>query len=233
MFDGKSLCSLPNICHSPTLVNDELVYIKKTKNNLNYVVYENKEIETEFLWISDLININGQLAYVGQKSKGKAVVVHAGKENSSRYDIHLPLMNADGRLAYTVSVFHDEGLNKEKVMMIVGGKVVGGEYDAVRWVTFENNHVAFAVEVGTGINPKTYVIYDGEAYGQQYDYASEPVFVAGRLAYLAKKEQQSFIVLDGVEGKRYDHIDARKVSIAGKLGYYAKSNGVWKMVIEK
>jgi hypothetical protein len=86
-----------------------------------------------------------------------------------------------------------------------------------------NEHIAYVATIREGTELKHRLVVDGEETGKKYDGISTPFFsVDGRLAFVVRNANKSFVVLDGVEGRAYDTVGWQRFSPDGRhLGYWA------------
>lgn len=127
----------------------------------------------------------------------------------------------NGKLAYVLA--DREAIpGTEKYYMVYDGKVIGKDYYTINRPFSLNNKLGY---IASNNDKKNVLVYDGIEYdGKVYDTNLSnplPVDINGKLAYLASKDNEYFIVYDGKEvSKKYRNI-SQMASVDGKLAYAA------------
>ena len=147
--------------------------------------------------------------------------------------------------------FKIEGMDKETMYVVVDGRQEG-PYDAIipgsLMMSADSQHVYYAATQGT----KQYIVIDGKL-SDPYDelllaarvhinlnadtHRYVPIATSpqgGHMAYAARNDEQQFVVVDGVMGKRYDTIEENSLRFSndGKtLAYVASRNDRYFVVI--
>lgn len=77
------------------------------------------------------------------------------------------------------------------------------------------------------------MVLDGKE-GKIYDEVSDPVFSpdSNHVAYIAKDNDSKFVVLDGMEDKRYGSVFGLSFSVDDRLGYVAQNNSDQLVVVD-
>ncbi len=203
----------------PTDIGGKLVYIGSTfKNgkNIARVIMEGQEISSAFDDIREIIDIDGKPVFTATEN-WKSVLIFGNKIASQQYDSIMGLYNAGGKPAF---IAFNKGSSNP--LVVYDGREMG-PYDYVEGPLGYHEKVIFGV-VKSG---KSFIIYDGKEFGKEYDSASSPQIVEGKLAFVAKKGQETFIVYDMSELKvnGYTPKGYTITTVGDKLAYIASKDG--------
>jgi hypothetical protein len=161
-------------------------------------------------------NISGTEACL--VSLGGKYSVEWGGIRSEQYDYVYGPVDVGGKPAYVASLDH-------KQFVVWGDEKLGMEYSSIEGTTLESvgGKPAFIVYRKDG---KQVVVYDGKEYGEEYDdvkIASISIFdIGGKLAYLALKNNLTYLVLEGqIVGRGYARIYPPVTSVNGSLLFAA------------
>jgi len=233
VYDGKIIGKKYDNSSVPIEIAGKLTYSAGPVMK-SVIAHGDKEFGATYDRAYSPIDVNNKLAYLA-KSKGKTLVVWDGVEYGKEYDkITSPLYSIDGELAYLAAVteitevYHRKKYT-DKWRFVIGHKEVGIDYDGIGSLTEIDGKFAYhATKKG-----KSFIVYDGERYGEEYGDCFNPFDSSGRLTYQIRKDGYQHVVLDGVLGKPYKKITGL-TTVAGKLAYRAKlSADKWVIVIER
>ena len=169
-----------------------------------------------------------QLACIGKRN-GLAVVQLDDEELASHEDARLPLfLPGEGGLCYQA---RDQG----QWCIFVGAEKSESFEDVGDFVVdMENNGVAFWARDGNG-----WRVVRGEEKGPGYDGFGRGSLtlspVGQRLAYVAIRDQEAFVVIDGKEGPHYEAVLAGTpvFNPTGKnVAYAAFKEGMWRLYVD-
>ena len=120
-----------------------------------------------------------------------------------------------------------------KSFAVVNGKKSGEEFDEVLWVSISANGTRFGYQARLG--KKYVVVVDDRVVEGTYLEFRGPWFSPDgkRVAYMGRTDKGEHLVVDGVEGPRYDVVYFLMFSPDGRrLAYRAKLGDRWHVVVD-
>ncbi len=167
-----------------------------------FVVYDGKDIGKEYDRIQQIKSIDGKLAYMGQISDPYSYeVIYNGNKIAGPYTGIEELRDLKGKLLFRIILSYDPW--KEAVFF--NGQQIGGEYETTlgggHSPVYINGKIAFNVNEGCrksirDPNCKQFIVYDGKEIGKEYDLASVATNVGEKLAFIAQKNDEIFVVIE-------------------------------------
>tara|TARA_Y100000310_G_scaffold326502_1_gene391461 strand:+ start:104 stop:1336 length:1233 start_codon:yes stop_codon:yes gene_type:complete len=173
--------------------------------------------------------VNGDLAFSATTINENEVIVYRGNEYGSEYDRVYKPNEIGGKLVYSA---HDRKVPETIRYIIHGDRIYTDtkDYYDISYPVDVNGKIAFeAYAKGTEpeANVKSIIIYEGEVYGDEYDWASEIFSVKDKWGYIAQEGpglRKAFLVFDGEEiGREYNKVES-PAEVNGKLAYIADND---------
>ncbi|MCP3685893.1 MAG: hypothetical protein GY861_24870 [bacterium] len=171
--------------------------------------------------VRSLTSVDGKLAYIAGEdcsntlSQCKAnLVVFDGVEQKRYEQINIgSLMDVGGKLAYIAGEDCGKYFQCNKTFVIYAGVE---QSISNRYLVDVGGKLAYK-ESGDGA---AFIILDGVDQ-EKYDFVGDGVDIGGKLAHIAKDEnEKAFVVFDGVDQEKYD-IVGTPVDVGGKPAYLA------------
>ncbi|MDP6670851.1 MAG: hypothetical protein QGI60_03475 [archaeon] len=210
VYDGERQ-PLYDYVKCPYEVNGKLIYWA-TNEDKEFIVYGGEE-QKKYDEVENFLGVNGKLAYVAKEGR-QQFVVYDGKEHEKYYQ----LIDQDRKAPYFPDSYN-------LYLTEINGRLV---YSAIKKIEDADTTYNYDLE------EKIFIVYGEEEVGTEYQDASSPIEVNGKLAYVAKEEDKQFVVYDGKELKKYDLLggilgggcslkfDMCLLEVNGKLAYVAR-----------
>lgn len=157
--------------------------------------------QTSYFSVGEFAVVNGKLTYKAAKFTGQEVIVYDGKEYGKEYDSIYHIKDIGGKL--TFSAYRNVGAETNHYI-IYGNEIIGDteKYYRPSYPVEVNGKIAFEAYFGgskSERNGKSRIVYNGQVYGEEYDWASKIADIDGKLAYVGKRGRETYIVYDGIE----------------------------------
>ena len=159
------------------------------KASRNQGLLQFTEIGREYDDAYNPIEVNGKLAFIARRD-GKAFVVDAGEKRLAEYEAITEIANIGSGLAFTA-------VKDRKSDVFFGNqKILTDQYSVSNLHEIEGQ-LTFNVRHEKSDNAYT-IYFGGEEVGKEYDFIiGEPVQINGKLAFLAQKQNEVFLVSNG------------------------------------
>ena len=221
VIDGKELGKEYDINLDLYVINGKPAFFARDGNK-SFIVYDGKEYGKEYDYVDPIFtSVAGEITYFAIKDN-KSFIVQGEKEIGREYDqtagsMDLNESDLSGYDPEEIKVRYDaEGKPAYQLIMPAFGEV--------------NGKLAYIAEK----DGKTFVVYNGQEIGKQYDRIYSHITVGnhtylnpvnGKLTYIALKDNKTLVVYDGMEmGGDYTIDPFFVTGVDGKLVYTARRN---------
>lgn len=222
VWDGKEYGDKYDSALFPVYAGGTLTYLARAgedrANRKQILVSNDKEVETDFDIITQLISVKEQISYLGEKD-GKEYVVTGGRQYGPFDDV-----------AWLRGDYHKviaKVKNASSSFYLVDGEEVG---NVTKPSTLSDTFTMIDGKLGYQVqnNNKFTVMYDGKEVGLGGATwgASGPYDVNGKVAYIAQNQDKSSSLVVGGEvvgPAIFDEIKKVRVSGAGRIALEASS----------
>jgi len=181
---------------------------------------------TSYFSVDEYAVVDGKLAFKAMKFTGQEVIIYDGNEYGAEYDKVYHIKDIGGKL--TFSAYKREG-KSTTYYIVYGDEIISdtGQYYDVENPVEVNGTIAFEAHFGGKKgrgNGKSRIVYNGQVYGEEYNWASDIADIGGKLAYVGqKKNHDRYIVYDGVE----IGLGEEPTSINGTLAYISGNKVIY------
>jgi protein-disulfide isomerase len=204
---------------SPVLINGKLVYSAKN-GDVWYIVYDGKEIETNYDEIGPLLDVGGELVHSAKKND-RWFIVYPDREIETSYREVKNLVSVGGKLAYEAIKDSRDGAKR---IVVYDGQEKGGGFNMAISPADVDGKLAYIARNSNG----KFIVYDGRNIWVDLDHADHLVGVGDKPAYMGLKYNEKgdiyYIVFDGEEIETTYELITQLAEVDGKLAFAAKKD---------